>query len=233
MLEARPTVRLAGMTIGVCVLLLAGASAPAAAQEPTPLAGTVTAPSGAPMAGVAVSARAEGTPITTSVFTDEAGRYYFPPLAPPLEGGRYRVWAQAVGYDSASAHVVLDPARRMAQDFTLADAADFTHQLSGVEWLDALPAETREDRRLKEVFRVTCTECHQAGLVLQNRFDERGWRAMIDLMANVSYHGWRGRNSPPVDHDRVLPRRAGGISRQGPGARVAALDVRPAAPPDR
>ena len=80
----------------------------------------------------------------------------------------------------------------MAQDFTLADAADFTHQLSGVEWLDALPADTREDRRLKELFRVTCTECHQAGLVLQNRFDERGWRAMIDLMANVSYHGWRG-----------------------------------------
>ena len=196
MFESRSSVVLAGMILGVCVLL-AGAAAPAAAQEPTPLAGTVTAAGGEPMAGVAVSARAEGTPLTTSVFTDDDGRYYFPPLAPPLEGGRYRVWAQAVGYDSASAHVVLDAARRVAQDFTLAAADDFTHQLSGVEWLDALPAETREDRRLKEVFRVTCTECHQAGLVLQNRFDERGWRAMIDLMANVSYHGWRGRNARP------------------------------------
>ncbi|MDE2906706.1 MAG: carboxypeptidase-like regulatory domain-containing protein, partial [Acidobacteriota bacterium] len=136
MFERRPSVVLAGMIHGVCVLLLAGAVAPAAAQEPTPLAGTVSASSGEPMAGVAVSAQAEGTPLTTSVFTDEAGRYYFPPLAPPLEGGRYRVWAQAVGYESASAHVALDPARRMAQDFTLSTAADFTHQLSGVEWLD-------------------------------------------------------------------------------------------------
>ena len=197
MFEPRPSVVLAGI-IGVCMLLVAGATAPAAAQlpGPTPLAGTVTASGGEPMPGVAVSARAEGTPITTSVFTDDAGRYYFPPLAPPLEGGRYRVWAQAVGYESASAHVALAPERRMGQDFTLAAAADFTHQLSGVEWLNALPAGTREDRRLREVFRVTCTECHQAGLVLQNRFDERGWRAMIDLMANVSYHGWRGTATP-------------------------------------
>ncbi len=152
MFEPRSSVVLAGI-IGVGMLLVAGATAPAAAQGPgsTPLAGTVATASGEPMPGVAVSARAEGTPITTSVFTDDAGRYYFPPLAPPLEGGRYRVWAQAVGYESASAHVILDPARRMAQDFTLAAAADFTHQLSGVEWLNALPAGTREDRRLKEV----------------------------------------------------------------------------------
>ena len=207
MLETRRSIGLAATIIGVCLLLVAGAPAPAAAQAgaPTPLAGTVTAADGEPLAGVAVSARAEGASTTTSVFTDEAGRYYFPALEPPFEGGRYQVWAQAVGYERASAHAVLDPARQVAQDFTLADAADFTHQLSGVEWLDALPAATREDRRLKELFRVTCTECHQAGLVLQNRFDERGWRAMIDLMANVSYHGWRGssgRRSITIDYYR-------------------------------
>ena len=199
MLENRRSIALAGTLAGVCALLLAVSGAPAAAQSPapTPLAGAVTSPDGEPLAGVAVSARAEGASITTSVFTDDAGRYYFPALEPPLEGGPYRVWAQAVGYERANADVVLDPARRMAQDFTLAAAGDFTHQLSGVEWLNALPADTREDRRMKEVFRVTCTECHQAGLVLQNRFDERGWRAMIDMMANVSYHGWRGSNSRP------------------------------------
>ena len=61
-----------------------------------------------------------------------------------------------------------------------------------------MPADTREDRRLKEVFRVTCTECHQAGLVLQNRFDERGWRTIINLMAQVTYHGWGGANRRPT-----------------------------------
>ena len=50
---------------------------------------------------------------------------------------------------------------------------------------------------MKEIFRVTCTECHAAGLALQNRFDQRGWRSIIDLMAQVSYHGWRGANSRP------------------------------------
>ncbi|MYI75395.1 MAG: carboxypeptidase regulatory-like domain-containing protein, partial [Acidobacteria bacterium] len=171
MLENRRSIVLAGMLAGACAVLLAVSGAPAAAQSPapTPLAGAVTSPSGEALAGVAVSARAEGASITTSVFTDEGGRYYFPALEPPLEGGPYRVWAQAVGYERANADVVLDPARRVAQDFTLAAAADFTHQLSGVEWLNALPAATREDRRMKEVFRVTCTECHQAGLVLQNR----------------------------------------------------------------
>ncbi len=199
MRENRRSVVLAGALAGVCALLLAVSAAPVAAQSsaPTPLAGTVTSPSGEPLAGAAVSARAEGASITTSVFTDADGRFYFPALEPPLDGGQYQVWAQAVGYERSTADVVLDPARRVAQDFTLAAAADFTHQLSGVEWLNGLPADTREDRRLKELFRVTCTECHQAGLVLQNRFDERGWRAMIDLMANVSYHGWRGSNGRP------------------------------------
>ncbi len=159
--------------------------------------GTAVAASGEPMEGAAVSARAEGGTTTTSVHTDEQGQYFFPPLAPPFEAGTYQVWAQAVGYGKADAKVMLAVAGSTEQDFTLTPIDDFTHQLSGTEWLDALPAETRDDRRMKEVFRVTCTECHPAGLALQNRFDQRGWRTMIDLMAQVSYHGWRGANARP------------------------------------
>ena len=193
MLKPRRSALLAGVITTACSLHLLGAATVAAQSGGAPpLAGTITTSTGEPMAGVAVSARAEGTPVTTSVFTDGSGRYFFPPLAPPLEGGPYRVWAQAVGYETASAGVVLEPSRRVAQNLTLAATDDFSHQLSGVDWMDALPADTREDRRLKEVFRVTCTECHQAGLALQNRFDERGWQAIIDLMGQVSYHGWTG-----------------------------------------
>ena len=39
------------------------------------------------MGGVAVSAKADGTTITTSVYTDETGSYYFPPLPP----GKYQL----------------------------------------------------------------------------------------------------------------------------------------------
>ena len=229
MLAPRQMVLWTIVTAGTCIPLLGG-PVPTAAQPagPTPLAGTVTGPDGEGMGGVTVSARAEGAPITTSVLTDEAGRYYFPPLEPPLTEGRYRVWAQAVGSETASGHVDLDPARRAARDFTLAAADDFTHQLSGVEWLDALPAESREDRRLKEVFRVTCTECHQAGLALQNRFDERGWRAIIDLMGQVTYHGWGGRNRTSLTMEYYRDELAAYLTRtRGPDSPPLTFELQP------
>ena len=66
--------------------------------------------------------------ITTSVFTDDRGEYVFP----PLESGRYEVWAQAVGYETARAQVTVDSARQARQAFTLHTIKDFTPQLSGI-----------------------------------------------------------------------------------------------------
>ena len=186
-----------GLLHGVAGIQPAAVSAEAAvaqAADAPPLWGTVRTASGEPMEGVPVSARAVGGTITTSVFTDDQGQYFFPPFTPPLESGQYQVWAQAVGYERTLADVDLVSGQSAVHDFNLTTIDDFSHQLSGTEWLRALPADTREHRRLKEIFRVTCTECHQAGLVLQNRFDERGWRTIIDLMTEVSYHGWTGGN---------------------------------------
>src|SRR6195256_4454341 len=67
------------------------------------LAGTITSAIGEKMGGVTVSAKAEGSTITTSVYTDEAGGYYFP----PLPDGKYKVWAQAVTYQPANGAVEL------------------------------------------------------------------------------------------------------------------------------
>ena len=52
-------------------------------------------------AACAEKAKEDGKTITTSVFTDEEGRYYFPPLAK----GHYHVWAQAVGFEAGLAQV--------------------------------------------------------------------------------------------------------------------------------
>src|SRR5688572_17673440 len=85
------------VALGLVALLLS-ANLPAISQSPAPsneLTGTVTGADGKPMEGVAVSARAQGSPITTSVWTNQNGSYAFP----ALEAGRYRVWAQAVGFD--------------------------------------------------------------------------------------------------------------------------------------
>src|SRR5687768_1485029 len=110
--------------------------APAALAADALLSGTIKSPSGEAMGGVTVSAKADGATITTTVFTDASGAYYFP----PLPTGRYRVWAQALTFDIARAEVALNANGR--QDFTLRPLANFVKQLPGDALLAALPQTT-------------------------------------------------------------------------------------------
>jgi hypothetical protein len=142
-----------------------------------------------------MSARAVDTTFTTTVYTDERGEFFFPSLL----RGKYRLWAQATGYETARAEVELDDAGPTRSAFALNPVKDSARQLRGPEWLAALPEETFEDRRMKEIFRVQCTECHQPNLPLQNRFDERGWLAIISAMEKATYWGLNpANNNPPV-----------------------------------
>jgi hypothetical protein len=89
------------------------------------LAGAIASSSGEKLGGVTVSAKLEESSITTSVYTDESGNYYFP----PLPAGKYQVWAQALGFEtskgsadlSATAHhnitlaPITDPDARIRQ----------------------------------------------------------------------------------------------------------------------
>src|SRR5204863_4161486 len=71
------------------------------------LSGAISTPSGQKLDGVTVSARLDGSTVTTSVYTDETGRYYFP----PMPAGKYHVWAQALGFETANSSVDLSAAR--------------------------------------------------------------------------------------------------------------------------
>src|SRR5258707_10213409 len=77
------------------------------------LSGAVTTQSGQKLEGVTVSAKLEGSTITTSVYTDASGVYVFP----PLPAGKYRVWAQALGFEMIKNAVDLTAAKR--QNFAL------------------------------------------------------------------------------------------------------------------
>ncbi|HVY58325.1 MAG TPA: carboxypeptidase regulatory-like domain-containing protein [Xanthobacteraceae bacterium] len=167
--------------IGALAILVIGPG-PAQAADVL-LSGSVTSAAGEKMGGVTVSAKADGQSITTSVFTDESGRYDFPPLAP----GKYRVWAQALGYQTARNEVNLAASRQ--QDFVLQPMTDFVRQLPGDVLLAALPDATPEDARLKKLVRAECTSCHTASYILQHRFDEAGWSAIIELMKHVNVSG--------------------------------------------
>ncbi len=147
------------------------------------LSGSITSAAGEKLAGVTVSAKQEGATITTTVFTDEGGNYYFP----PLPAGKYRVWAQALTFATAKDEVDLTAARH--QDFKLATLADFERQLPGDLVIASLPDETPDDARLKSIVHNNCTGCHTPNYPLQHKFDAAGWSAIIELMKHVNVSG--------------------------------------------
>src|SRR3989440_8744876 len=163
--------------------LLAATAAHAADQL---LSGAITSRSGQKLEGVTVSAKLEGSTIATSVYTDTAGDYFFP----PLPAGRYRVWAQALGFETNRNAVDLSAARR--QDFTLQEMTDSERrfrQLPGEMMVAALPEASADDARAKKIFTNNCTGCHSTSYALQFRFDEPGWSKIIDLMKVVPVTG--------------------------------------------
>lgn len=155
------------------------------------LQGNITSVNGQPLHGIVVTARAEGKSYATSVFTDDEGIYYFP----PMEKGSYRVWAQATGFERIETAVKLDGTGPAHQDFSLNELEDFSRQLTGSEWIANLPEDTKENHRMKLIFRNNCSGCHTPNFVLQNRFDEAGWQKIVKTMETLSIFG----NAPRPD----------------------------------
>ena len=158
------------------------------------LTGTIRGTDGMAMEGVTISAVALGGTVTTTVYSDEQGRFYFP----ALPSGKYRVWAQAVGYRADRAEVEMAATRAAHQDLTLTGVKNFERQLTSPEWLAALPDETTADRRMKLIFVHSCTTCHSAAFALQNKFDEAGWKAILALMERINVYGKAGGPPSPV-----------------------------------
>jgi streptogramin lyase len=180
------------MLLACATPLLAASPAHAADQL---LSGAITSRSGQKLEGVTVSAKREGSTITTSVYTDAAGDYFFPPLAE----GNYRVWAQALGFERSTESVALSAAKR--RDFALQEMTDPERrfrQLPGEMMVAALPETSADDARMKKIFMNNCTGCHSTSFTLQFRFDEAGWSKIIDLMKIVPVSGvYPGPNAKP------------------------------------
>jgi streptogramin lyase/mono/diheme cytochrome c family protein len=217
--------------VAVVAMALAGLTSGAfisktlhAAPNGALLTGTIKSASGEKMAGVTVSAKMEGQTITTTVFTDDQGSYYFP----ALDSGKYQVWAQADTFETARSAVELEATRH--QDFVLKPMKDFERQLTGDQILASLPADTPEDRRLKRVFTNNCTSCHQPNYILQNRFDEDGWiaimNAMRDFTVTGNYNGEDSAAAPTIEYfEKDLAAYLAKV--RGPGPTTMKFKVRP------
>ena len=167
-------------------LVVTGLAATAASAADVVLSGAIASPSGEKLGGVTVSAKQDGTTITHSVYTDETGNYYFP----PLPAGKYSIWAQALSFETAKGSVDLNATQH--QNLVLrpmTDAEQRIRQLPSELLVAALPEETEDDARIKKIFTNNCTACHSPGYALQFRFDEAGWNKIINLMKVVPGSG--------------------------------------------
>ena len=107
------------MLLASAAAVVAGLGMTASAQAADQLlTGAIASAAGQKLDGVVVSAKREGTNITTSVYTDATGNYYFPPMA----AGKYRVWAQTLGFEATKAEVELQATKH--QDLTLKTITD-------------------------------------------------------------------------------------------------------------
>jgi len=191
------------------------------------LSGAIASKAGQSLEGVTVSAKREGSTITTSVYTDTAGNYYFPTMA----AGKYSVWAQALGFETATSSVNLDARRRhnlALQPMT--DAEQRFRQLPGEIMVAALPEATADDAHMKKIFTNNCTSCHTPGYALQFRFDEAGWSKIIDLMKVVPNNGvYPGPSAKPNQiMERTQQQLAAYLARaRGPGESSMKVASRP------
>jgi streptogramin lyase len=120
------------------------------------------------------------------------------------------VWAQALGFETANAAPELGARGR--QDLALQRIADPERrfrQLPSEAMVAALPDGTPQDAHMKKIFQNNCTSCHSPSYVLQFRFDEDGWKKIIDLMKMVPvtgvYPGPQARPSQVIErHEQQL-----------------------------
>jgi hypothetical protein len=157
------------------------------------LTGSVTSGTGQKLGGVQVTVKKDGSTITTSVYTDQNGGYFFPAIA----DGTHRVWAQALGFYSSTGRIDLTVTRR--QDFelsTIPDAEERIRQMPPEILFAALSEDSEADANIKSIFHNQCTNCHTPSYPLQFKFDEAGWNKIINLMMVISDTGeYLGPNS--------------------------------------
>ncbi len=165
------------MLLATAAVMATTSFAYAADQE---LSGTISAAAGQKLDGVTVSAKMVGSTITTSVYSDKDGNYYFPPMAE----GKYKVWAQALGFERNDAQVDLTGAAKKADISlkTITDPETRWKQLPGELVWASLPADTAEDVHMKQIIHNNCNGCHTPSFPFQFRFDAAGWSRIIDLM---------------------------------------------------
>ena len=166
--------------------------APAAA-----LTGQVTSDAEGAMEGVVVTARKDGSIVSTSVTTDTAGLYAFPENR--LEPGHYTIVIRAVGYDlatPASANVAAE--RTTNLDLKLDKTHNLANQLSNAEWMMSIPGSEEQKAML-----LDCVGCHTLERIVRSTHDVNEWMQVISRMKGYGAVSQPIKPQPMLDPDRA------------------------------
>jgi streptogramin lyase len=140
------------------------------------LTGVVASDEG-PLEGVLVSAKKTGSTITTTVVTDQAGRYRFPRTR--LEPGKYDLRIRATGYDlDAPSAPAIAASKTTTTDLKLRKARDIAAQLSNAEWLASFPGSDEQKASIRG-----CTHCHTLERIARSKYTADQMVAVIERMS--------------------------------------------------
>jgi virginiamycin B lyase len=152
----------------------------AATRSPIALNGRVTSLEEGGMEGVLVSVKKTGSTITTTVFTDDKGRYQFP--ASRLEPGHYAIRIRATGYDLEGPTSVDIPANDpVTLDLKLRKTTDLAAQLTNAEWLMSFPGTAEQKSSIQN-----CSHCHTFEPIVRSHHDAAEFEQVLERMSHYT-----------------------------------------------
>jgi virginiamycin B lyase len=163
--------------VSVATTLFFTANVFGAASAPrVALTGQVNSQEEGPMEGVLVSAKRDGSTITTTVVSDAKGRYSFP--GSKLEPGRYAIAIRAVGYELENPQPAEVAAQKTTQlDLKLRKAQDLAAQLSNGEWLISMPGTDEQKQNF-----LSCVSCHTMERIARSKYNAEEFVQVLKRM---------------------------------------------------
>ena len=170
--------------------LLATPSVQAQGAEASALSGTVTSAQEGAMEGVLVSAKKDGSTITTTVVSDDKGHFSFP--ASRLSPGHYSLKIRAVGYNLDGPNEANIAAGKAATaDIKLKKTGNLSAQLTNAEWMNSMPGTDEQKSFLQD-----CTGCHTLRLIVNSPYQAADFEKLIPKMGTYSPGSVPGRPQP-------------------------------------
>jgi len=167
------------LSTAAIIFLSAGAAVAqnaAPAAQTAALTGVVTSPQEGAMEGVLVTAKRDGSTISTTVVTDAKGQYSFP--AARLQPGHYAIKIRAVGYNiDTGSETDIAAGKATKTDIKLRKTGNLSAQLTNAEWLISMPGSDDQKKLLGD-----CLGCHTLRMITGSVHTAADFKRLIPLM---------------------------------------------------